>query len=91
MQIMSDTEDELRRVILEISTRIESAQARYGDFTSAHEALGVVFEEFDELTEAIRANALESVREEAMDLAAVLIRLASQCRTSESLKRRSVK
>lgn len=78
-------------VIGEIKGHIKAAEARYGDFTSTHEALGVIFEEFDELTEAIRRNRIESVREEAIDLAAVLIRLAEQCRSSEIFKRRSVK
>lgn len=78
-------------VIAEIKSHMEAAQARYANFASTHEALGVIFEEFDELTEAIRANRIEAVREEAIDLAAVLIRLAEQCRSSENLKRRSVK
>jgi len=75
----------------EIFARIESAQERYGDFTSTHEALGVALEEWNEVQSAVQANAIESIREEAMDLAAVLIRLADQCRNSESLKLRSVK
>lgn len=78
-------------VIAEVRSHIETSNARYGDFTSTHEALGVALEEFHELCDAIRANAIESVREEAIDLAAVLIRLAAQCRSSESLKQRSIK
>lgn len=74
-------------VLVEIKTHMADAQARYGDFTSTHEALGVIFEEFDELTEAIRANLMEAVREEAIDLAAVLIRLAEQCRAKDFVKR----
>lgn len=78
-------------VIAAIKSRMKSSQSRYGDYASTHEALGVIFEEFDELTEAIRANQLEAVAQEAMDLAAVLIRLAEQCRSNEDFKRRSVK
>lgn len=77
--------------IYETIDHIKSAQARYGDFASTHEALGVALEEWNELQDAIKANAIESVREEAIDLAAVLIRLAIQCRSSANLKRRSVK
>lgn len=78
-------------VITEIKNHMKASELRYGDYASTHEALGVIFEEFDELTEAIRANRIEAVREEAIDLAAVLIRLAEQCRSSENLRRRSVK
>lgn len=75
----------------EVEGHADLAKQRYGDFASAHEALGVALEEWNELQDAIRANAIESIREEAIDLAAVLFRLAVQCRTHESFKRRSVK
>jgi len=75
----------------EIIDHCEASQDRYGDFASAHEALGVALEEWTELINAVHANKLESIRDEAIDLAAVLIRLANQCRTSENLKKRSVK
>lgn len=78
-------------VLNEVVDHMEAAQDLYGNFTSTHEALGVALEEWNELQDAIKANALESVRDEAIDLAAVLIRLADQCRRSENLKRRSVK
>ena len=82
---------EIDLVIAEINKHVEQSQSRYGDFASTHEALGVALEEWNELQDVVRANAIESIREEAIDLAAVLIRLAVQCRTSENLKRRSVK
>lgn len=75
----------------EILDHAEAAQNRYGDFASTHEALGVALEEWAELAQAVHANALESVRDEAIDLAAVLLRLAHQCRSSDSMKKRSVK
>ena len=78
-------------VIAEIKSHMEAAQARYANFASTHEALGVIFEEFDELTEAIRANRIEAVREEAIDLAAVLIRLAEECRSNQNFLKRSIK
>ena len=59
--------------------RCEAAEVRYGQFASTHEALGVAVEEFDELRDAIRANDLVAIRDEALDVAAVMLRLASAC------------
>jgi NTP pyrophosphatase (non-canonical NTP hydrolase) len=75
----------------EIEARIAKASARYGDFASTHEALGVAVEEWDELRDAIRANALASVEHECLDLAAVLIRLARDLRDSNYTRNRSIK
>jgi NTP pyrophosphatase (non-canonical NTP hydrolase) len=75
----------------EITAHVTISQNRYGNFASTHEALGVALEEWNELQHAIQANAIESIREEAIDLAAVLIRLAEQCRTADGLKARSMK
>jgi hypothetical protein len=58
-----------------ISKRIDSADSRYGPFSSTHEALGVCSEEWDELRAAIHSNDFEAIRHEALDLAAALIRL----------------
>lgn len=74
-------------LIYEIEERIVTAQARYGDFASTHEALGVASEEWDELRSAIHANALASVEDEALDLAAVLVRLARNLRNGQTAKR----
>jgi NTP pyrophosphatase (non-canonical NTP hydrolase) len=63
----------------EISMRAIRAQARYGDFASAHEALGVACEEWDELREAVHQNNRHQIASESMDLAAVLLRLAEHC------------
>ena len=48
--------------------------------TSTHEALGVALEEWDELRAAIKSNKLGAIEWECLDLAAVLLRLASHCR-----------
>ena len=63
------------------AARIEAGKAeeRYGEFTSAHEALGVLVEEFDELRAAIHANSAMSVHGEAIQVAAVALRLAALC------------
>jgi NTP pyrophosphatase (non-canonical NTP hydrolase) len=77
-------------IMAELARRIEAADARYGDFASTHEALGVASEEWDELREAVRSNKLGSVEWEALDLAAVLIRLALSL-SGEPMRKRSVK
>jgi NTP pyrophosphatase (non-canonical NTP hydrolase) len=64
----------------DLIARIRAASERYGPFESTHEALGVAAEEWDELREAIRANDLDAIRSEALDLAAVMMRLAAACK-----------
>lgn len=86
-----DSVEEYVAALNEIQEHAEQAQMRYANFASAHEALGVALEEWNELQDAIRSNAIESIREEAIDLAAVMIRLAVQCRTAGALRQRSVK
>ena len=56
--------------------RIRHAEERFGPIVSTHEALGVALEEFSELQEQIHANNSLVVRAEALDLAAIMIRLA---------------
>lgn len=63
----------------QLEARIASAAKRYGPFASTHEALGVAAEEWDELREQIRANNIVAIRNEALDLAAVMLRLAQAC------------
>ena len=74
-------------LIYELEERMSAAQARYGDFASTHEALGVAIEEWDELRQAVHANALASVEDECLDLAAVLVRLARNLRNGHTAKR----
>lgn len=62
-----------------IQAEADRAKARYGDYTSTHEALGVLVEEMDELREAIRSNMLPAVEREAIQVAAVALRLAEAC------------
>lgn len=74
-----------------LNERLAKADARYGNFASTQEALGVCLEEWNELQDAIRANDIEAIRKECLDLAAPLIRLHDQLETCEALRRRSVK
>ena len=62
-----------------IQLQADRAAVRYGDFTSTHEGLGVLTEEVAELVEAIRSNALGAVQREAIQVAAVALRLATAC------------
>lgn len=63
-------------VTLVILDRAKQAQDTYGNIASTHEALGVASEEWDELRAAIHANDAVAIRDEAMDMCSVLLRLA---------------
>lgn len=63
----------------DIEAEANAAQNRFGGFTSTHEALGVLLEEFDELRDAIRENHLPSIKKESKQLAAVAYRLYAEC------------
>ena len=74
-----------------ICARMDAADARYGPFTSTHEALGVCSEEWDELRAAIHANDFDQIRHEALDLAAALIRLHDGLTPGSAMQERSSK
>lgn len=78
------TEDRALLAIERLTQEVDDAHRRYGDFTSTHEALGVLIEEVDELRAAIHANALASIALEAMQVAAVAFRLSAQCEAAMS-------
>lgn len=63
-------------VLKDIESIIQKSEDKYGSFASTHEAIGVAVEEWDELREAIHLNDIIATRNECIDLAAVLIRLA---------------
>jgi hypothetical protein len=63
----------------DILAEASRAHDRYGEFTSTHEALGVLLEEFDELKGAIQSNALGQTAFEAMQVSAVAFRLYVIC------------
>lgn len=65
------------------------ADASYGPFTSTHEALGVLVEEMAELTDAIRQNDADAVQAEALQVAAVALRLRACLAASVEMRRRS--
>lgn len=69
----------------EVYQHIARAQEQHGNFASNHEALGVALEEWTELIEAIHLNDLQAIHDEAIDLAAVLMRLAKHCKDQKRL------
>lgn len=72
-------------VILEV----ETSQARYGDINSSHEGYGVLAEEVAELLDAIRANDGDAIAKEALQVAAVALRLRDAALSNELFRRRS--
>jgi NTP pyrophosphatase (non-canonical NTP hydrolase) len=76
-------------LIYELEERIKVASAKYGDFSSTHEALGVAVEEWDEFRDAIKRNNAAAVEHECLDLASVLIRIARNLRNFEHTRIRS--
>lgn len=66
----------LNAVLQEILDESERAHGRFGPPVSTHESLGVLSEEFDELKEAIHANAADRIAHEAIQVASVAYRLA---------------
>jgi NTP pyrophosphatase (non-canonical NTP hydrolase) len=70
-----------------LDAEAQRADARYGVFRSTHEGLGVLVEEFDELRAAIRSNDLDAVQYEALQVAAVALRLVEACANEETADR----
>lgn len=63
------------------------AAVKYGPFASTHEALGVLAEEVSELMQAIRANDMEQIQREAIQVSAVAFRLANAAQSRRFQKR----
>jgi len=69
----------MRDALAKIEAEATWASGRYGAFTSTHEGLGVLIEEIDELRDAVRSNVIGAVEREAVQVAAVALRLAAEC------------
>lgn len=69
-------------VLEEIKRIAATAQGKYGDFASMHEGYGVLAEEVAELFDAVRMRQSDKrakcIRDEALDVAAVALRIAEQ-------------
>ena len=66
-------------VLQAIQAEASHARSVYGPPASTQEALGVLLEEFDELKESIRANDIDAIYLEAIQVASVAYRLAWEC------------
>jgi hypothetical protein len=78
----AEIEVRLGDLALEVRSRAAAALGKYGPFASVHEAHSVLAEELDEIRQEVyRKPGLRSklaVRNEALDLASVALRLAAQ-------------
>lgn len=81
MKLMPRCESETQEKIYEdaaihsVLAEMKTATDRYGTFHSTHEAYGVLREEVDELWADIKGNDLVRMRYEAIQVAAMAIRL----------------
>lgn len=69
----------IAQVQQKVESEVAEADRHYGGFRSTHEGLGVLMEEVAELVERIRGNELASIRDEAVQVSAVALRLAVMC------------
>jgi NTP pyrophosphatase (non-canonical NTP hydrolase) len=79
------TTERMHQTMGAIADEAERAQNTYGDFASMHEAYGVLAEEVAELFDAVRmkqsrtgVKRAEAIRLEAIQVAAVALRIADQ-------------
>lgn len=73
---------ELQSNILDILAEVERAKSIHkGNFNNFHEAYAVILEEIDELWDEIKKKDvdLEAIRKEAIQAAAMLCRLITEC------------
>jgi NTP pyrophosphatase (non-canonical NTP hydrolase) len=77
-------EESARAVLVD---EIERAHRRYGYFTSTHEGYGVLVEEVSELLDAIRGNSGSAIEHEAIQVAAVAMRIAYSVSDDECKER----
>lgn len=71
-------------LIVLIKCEIESATSKFGSFHNAHEGYAVLLEEVDELWENVKLNQktpnrLDLIKDEAIQVAAMSIRLIHDC------------
>ena len=60
-----------------VCQEVRRSDERYGPFTSSHEGLGVLTEEYTELIAAIRRNDPRAIEVEAIQVAAVSLRIVA--------------
>jgi NTP pyrophosphatase (non-canonical NTP hydrolase) len=62
--------------LMAVRVEFEQAQRNYPPMITAHDALDIIREEIDELTEAVRHGTQDEVAHEAIQCAAMLLRYA---------------
>lgn len=71
-------------VVFKVVNELDRATAKFGAFHNAHEGYAVLLEEVDELWEAVKLNQNrperdQRIRDEAIQVAAMAIRLVIDC------------
>ena len=67
--------DHLANILGEIEDELIRATEKFGPFNSTHEGYAVLLEEFDEMWQEIKHGTPERMREEAVQVAAMAVRL----------------
>ncbi len=79
----------MNSTLTELQEEAESSRAKYGPYSSAHEAFGVLSEEVLELLDAIHRNDADAIAHEALQVSAVALRLSLEIRTVPAMRDRS--
>jgi chromosome condensin MukBEF complex kleisin-like MukF subunit len=84
MRFIARNLDGLEEIYREIRDELKNATSKFGSFHNAHEAYAVLLEEVDELWDNIKLNQrtenrTELIKEEAIQVAAMAIRLIYDC------------
>ena len=74
----------MKSIVEEVLAELERATGLFGEIRSAHEGYGVLLEEVDELWDAIKKNDFVNGREEAIQVAAMAIRIIHDVYYKES-------
>lgn len=84
MSAIASTRARISDVLADVIKEVGTSDLHYGDFSSMHEAYGVLAEEVDEFFDAVKMKQsperCEAVYREAIQVAAVALRIAEQAR-----------
>ena len=77
--------DRENKAIDAVRRELDTSTQKYGAFRTTHEAYGVLKEEVDELWDACKKNDLQGMEDEAIQVAAMAIRLIIDARRTRGL------
>lgn len=83
------TEGPYESTMLDVCCEAQRSRTKYGPYASAHEAMGVLDEEYMELRRAIHANDADAIHAEALQISAVAMRLCEEIGNVEAMRERS--